>query len=391
MRLSKFILSNMEPILQQWEDFARTINESVHAMTSRELRDHAEAMLRTVALDLDTAQGEQASIAKSQGLAPELDADTAAEIHAADRLSSGFSIEQLTAEYRALRSSVIRLWVAHEKTAAVVDLDDIVRFDEAIDQALAESVARYSVMLRESQNLFLAILGHDVRTPLGAISMGGQMLLLNDSLSPQSVQIATRIVSSAKRASEIVSDLLDFSTSHLGDGIPVTTAPMDFAQVCETVVEEARAFHPACVITLEMQGDLYCSWDRARISQALANLVSNAIQHGAKDEPVAVLVNGNGAELVWSVHNAGAAIAPASLRTIFDPAKRFAMRPASERALSTQHNLGLGMYITREIICAHGGRISGRSSAADGTTFTVHLPRRQALDGKDGALELPQV
>ncbi|MBP6719085.1 MAG: RsbRD N-terminal domain-containing protein, partial [Rhodoferax sp.] len=110
MRLSEFILTHMEAILQEWEDFAETIHATQHRMTTQELRDHAEAMLRDVAADLDTAQARQDGINKSQGLALPLPNDTAAEFHAVDRLASGFTIEQLTSEYRALRASVLRLW-----------------------------------------------------------------------------------------------------------------------------------------------------------------------------------------------------------------------------------------------------------------------------------------
>lgn len=376
MRLSKFILSNMEAILQEWEDFAKTIHATIHLMTARELRDHAEAMLKVVAADLDTYQARQEGIDKSQGLAPVVAADTPAEIHAVDRLSSGFTIEQLTAEYRALRASVLRLWQDDIVNITAGEIRDMVRFNEAIDQSLAESVARYSEMHRDSQNLFMAILGHDVRSPLGAISMGAQILSSNTNLTPNAVKTAALIVDSSKRAAEIVSDLLDFSTSHLGDGIPVTTSAMDFSPVCTTLVEEMRLFHPERSIQLEISGDMQVMWDRSRISQAFCNLITNAIDHGAPGEPIVVTVRAhNDDEIIWTIQNAGEVISSAQLRTIFDPAKRFALRPASERKLSDKLNLGLGLYITREIIHAHGGRIEITSTQEEGTIFTIRVPR----------------
>ena len=376
MRLSKFILSNMEAILQEWEDFANTMNSTVHGMDSRELRDHAEAMLRVIAEDLDTSQGKQASIDKSQGMAPVIVDDTAAEIHAADRLASGFTIEQLMAEYRALRASVLRLWKERIKTISSCEIEDMVRFNEAIDQALTESIVRYSAMLRESQNLFLAILGHDVRSPLGAISMGAQVLLRDDTLSSKCVKVASRIINSTGRVAEIVSDLLDFATSHLGEGIPVSPVAINFTQVCDAVVEEARTFHPDRSIELAVSGDLRAAWDSARISQAFSNLLANAIQHGSKIDPVSVTVTGEKDDIVWTIKNMGEVITAANLRTIFDPARRFALRPASERGLSHPQNLGLGLYITRDIISAHGGHINVLSTKDEGTTFTVRLPRK---------------
>lgn len=375
MRLSKFILANMEEILQEWEDFAGTLHSLVHAMNQHELRDHAEAMLRVIVVDLDTAQARQQSIEKSQGLAPELPVDTAAEVHAAERLAAGYTIEQLTAEYRALRASVLRLWLPKVASISADEMRDIMRFNEAIDQALTESIGRYSIMQRESQNLFLAILGHDVRSPLGAISMGAQLLLLDEALPAKSLRLATRILRSSKRVEEIVRDLLDFSTSHLGDGIPITPTALDFAAVCDNVVEEVRTVHAERRVTLALHGDLRVVWDGARIGQAFANLLINGIQHGSDSDEVAVVVTGSKDDIVWSVNNRGEPIPPPVLRTIFDPARRFALRPASERSPGQAHNLGLGLYIAREIISAHGGRIAIASSKADGTTFTVQIPR----------------
>ena len=379
MRLSTFILTNMEAILQEWEDFAKTIHASIHRMTAKELRDHAEAMLRDVAADLETYQARQEGIDKSQGLAPQAPEDTAAETHAIDRLSSGFTIEQLTSEYRAVRASVLRLWQDDINTTNVGEIKDMVRFNEAIDQALAESITRYAEMHRDSQNLFMAILGHDVRSPLGAISVGAQMLMGNSNLPPNAVKTASLIVDSSHRVAELVSDLLDFSTSHLGDGIPVTTSAMDFSAVCRTIVEEMRLTHPKQIIQLEITGDMEVVWDRMRISQAFGNLITNALDHGSTAEPIVVNVSAqNDDQIMWTVHNGGEVISSAHLRTIFDPAKRFALRPASERKLSDKVNLGLGLYITREIIDAHGGCIEVTSTQEGGTDFTILLPRTGA-------------
>lgn len=381
MRLSSFILANLEAILQEWEDFAQTIHATIHKMTARELRDHAEQMLREVARDLDTYQATQEGIDKSQGLAPTLEEDTAAEIHAADRLTSGFTIEQLTAEYRALRASVLRLWRANMGTITAHEIEDMVRFNEAIDQSLAESVTRYSEMHRESQNLFLAILGHDVRSPLGATSMAAQVLLKTTALPARADKAVATIMRSTSRVAEIVSDLLDFSSSHLGGGIPVAPAAFDFAPVCADIVDEVLTAHPERSVELKINGPLDVMWDRARIGQAFGNLINNAIDHGSPTHPIAVEVwiEEEDDEICWSVRNTGDVISSAQLRTIFDPARRFALRPASEREVGEQQNLGLGLYITREIIGAHGGRIDIASTLADGTTFTVRVPRDRTL------------
>ena len=373
MRLSKFIRENLETVLQEWEDFAVTLAPLSDASKSQ-LRDHAKDMLKVICLDLDTYQTAHTSIEKSKGLAPEVAGDTAAESHAADRLMSGFSIEELMAEYRAMRASVLRLWQARVSKAEATDLQDMLRFNEAIDQSLSESIARFSSMVRDSQNVFLAILGHDVRNPLGAISMGAQLILQDEALPAKHAKVAAQILRSTQRVNEIVSDLLDFSTSHLGGGIPVAPSGLDFSSEAEAVVQEMRQFHPERSIRSNIDAGLQVHWDGARISQALSNLLANAVQHGARDTPVWVTISREQDDIVWVLQNEGEVIDPARLRTMFDPVKSFTIKSLSERSASQTTNLGLGLYITREIVAAHGGQIQVSSDATAGTTFTVRLP-----------------
>jgi len=170
MRLADFILRDMEPILAQWEAFAATLMPAAANMGASGLRNHAQQILRAVAQDLRNSQTREAQRDKSMGRAPALiDAtETAAQTHALLRARAGFNINQLAAEYRALRASVLRLW-ADECEPVVPDLDDVIRFNEAIDQALAESVAFFSAQVEQSRNLLLGMLGHDMRSPLQAI------------------------------------------------------------------------------------------------------------------------------------------------------------------------------------------------------------------------------
>ena len=290
MRLSTFILSNHDPILKEWEDFAVTLTPLADA-DRVELRDHAREVLIVIAADLETPQEECDSIAKSRGLAPVSGMDTAAEVHAAARMASGLSGDQVMAEFRALRSSVLRLWTSNVAITTPCQIDDMVRFNEAIDQAQSESMARYSKLLRDAQSLFLAILGHDVRSPLGAVSMGAQVLLHDQTLPSKVLKVGLRIFNSSKRVDEIVRDLLDFSTSHLGDGIPIDPYTVDLNEICFNVVEEARTFHPDRQIELVAAGNLTGTWDGPRLAQAFANLISNAIQHGKPEGAIHVSIN----------------------------------------------------------------------------------------------------
>nr|WP_267876005.1 sensor histidine kinase [Massilia rubra] len=373
MRLSKFISDNIEVILQEWEDFAGTLH-ALDSATKVQLRDHAKAILAVICLDLDSQQSVQQGIDKSQGNAPQVADETAAEAHAVDRLQAGFTVEELMAEFRALRASVLRLWQATVKTADESDLQDMLRFNEAIDQSLTESLAHFSAMLRDSQNVFLAILGHDVRNPLGAISMGTQMILEDTTLAPRHLKVAAQVLHSTQRVAEIVADLLDYSTSHLGGGIPVTLAQYDLSVECRSVVQEMKLFHPERDFKVDVEDGITVSWDRTRMSQALSNLMANAVQHGAASSPVWVTVGRQGDDVVLVVQNEGEVISPSRLRVMFDPGKSFVMKSTSERSASQTSNLGLGLYITHEIVLAHGGKIWVSSTELEGTTVKVRMP-----------------
>lgn len=374
MRLATFILENLNEILQEWEDFAATITPLKDA-ARLELRDHAAAVLKVIAADLATPQAEAARVAKGKGLGPVVGLDTAAETHAEARLTSGLNSDQVIAEFRALRASVLRLWTRDGALCSPEEVEDMVRFNEAVDQAQSESMARYSKLLRDSQSMFLAILGHDVRSPLGAVSMGAQVLLHDQSLPSKVLKVGLRIFNSSKRVDEIVRDLLDFSTSHLGDGIPIDPYTVDMAKVCTDVVEEVRTFHPDRQVELVIEGDMVGTWDGPRLAQAFSNLISNAVQHGAPDSPVHVTLAGNTTGLSFTVINDADVIPERKLRALFDPVKSFAIRPPSERTASRVQNLGLGLYVVKEIVKAHEGEISVSSTAETGVKFSLTIPR----------------
>src|SRR5688572_24187621 len=183
MRLSDFILMRQEQILSEWVVFAHSCDPTAGGMDLSKLRDHAAEMLKVIAADLKTAQSKLEQGDKSKG---KNDADpdsgtpdTAAQAHGAGRAESGFSVEQMVSEYRALRATVTRLWIETAGELTRTDLDDLIRFNEAIDQSLAESTSRFAQDLGHSREMFLAMLGHDLRTPLGA--MIGAAHVITDS------------------------------------------------------------------------------------------------------------------------------------------------------------------------------------------------------------------
>jgi signal transduction histidine kinase len=375
MRLADFILANREPILVEWEAFARTCAPASGPMDVAALRDHADAMLRVIATDLATAQGQLAQSEKSKGRARAADpaARTAAEEHGVGRAQSGFTVAQMVAEYRALRASVIRLWTASQGALDASDVEDLTRFNEAIDQALAESVLRFNEDIEQAKETFLAILGHDLRTPLGAISTSAEFLLETAELAEHERSLVARIAGSATRSVGMVGDLLDFTRSRLGDGIPVARTEIDLGRVVRDVAGEIAAAHPARPIHVHGDVEVRGYWDAARLRQALGNLLSNAVQHGANGTTVTVDVRGADGQATVAVHNRGAVIPPEQLDGLFNP-MRARRTPPTVAAYGPTGSLGLGLYIAERIVQAHDGRIDVQSSEADGTTFTVCLP-----------------
>ena len=375
MRLADFILTNRDAILADWQEFAKTCSPASGSMGLAALSDHASEMLTVIAEDLKTPQDSAEQSEKSKGNAPEPEGNkrTAAEKHGTGRAESGFTIDQMVAEYRALRASVIRLWTKEQGEVTPTDLDDLTRFNEAIDQSLAESVTRFTQDLDKSKEMFLAILGHDLRTPIGAVMTSAKFMLETKELAEPHLTLTTRIVSSTNRMNHMVGALLDFTRSRLGGGIPVTPARVNMGKTVHDVVNEVSAAHPDRKIQINARGSLAGEWDCDRISQVLTNLIGNALEHGSDRTVVMVDVLGDDKEVTIAIHNRGAAIPEDQLDGIFSAMKG---RGTAAQTGGESANLGLGLYIADQIVRAHKGRIDVESSEERGTTFTVHLPRR---------------
>jgi signal transduction histidine kinase len=371
MRLSGFILGNIEPIVQEWENFARSLGNAGKPLNDEALRDHAESMLRAIAADLATAQSPRQQMDKSHGHGP-AGQGTAAESHASTRLMSGFTLDQVVSEFRALRASVIKLWMRELSAGAAFQVEDMIRFNEAIDQALAESIGSYAAAVQASRNIFLGILGHDLRSPLSAILLGADVLLRTDDLGARPTKIASRVYSNVKRASEIVGDLLDFTRSQVGPGIPVRKVEMDIVPVCERIVEECRTVHADADVALKTATAAVGDFDGARLEQVFSNLINNAVQHGDANSPISVTLECTGDAVLFSVHNSGTPIPDEVLPSIFNPMDRYS--PQASMDHGPYASLGLGLFIAAEIVAAHEGHIEVTSNAEVGTTFVVRLP-----------------
>jgi signal transduction histidine kinase len=225
--------------------------------------------------------------------------------------------------------------------------------------------------LEEARERFIAVLGHDLRTPLSAISMSAQTLLSREELHPSLHKGLSRIMDASARMARIISDVLDWATVRQGDALSISREPTDLASVCERVVAEAAAADPDRTLDYSHQGSCYGSWDAGRMEQVVSNLVANAIQHGSSDTPVRVLLRDRGDHVTLEVHNEGAPIPGDRVSQLYEPF--FSRRPENE--VAQQGNLGLGLYIVARVVDAHHGRVQIESSAETGTTFRVSVPK----------------
>jgi signal transduction histidine kinase len=378
MRLSRFLTEHLEDILVEWEAFATSLLPPGHTMTSLALRDHASEILRAVALDIETDQTELEQAYKSKGFVQIAAATrTAAMTHGALRHLAGFDLRQLAAEFRALRASVLHLWLklgVEDETTFY----QVTRFNEAIDQALAESIGNYSDEVARSRDTFLAILGHDLRSPLTAIANSG-LYLAAPGLLPAGAPLdaAKRINRGAARMGAMIKDLLEYTRTRLGRAIPISPHAGSMEELCRLAYDEIRATHPERSFRLEMSGELRGHFDGERLQQVLSNLLNNAVQHGDKSQPITLSAHGDAEQIVVHVKNRGRPIPIDQLQVIFNPLVQIPSALVDEDS-SPSTSLGLGLYIAHEIITRHGGTIVAESSQEEGTVFSAHLPRKPA-------------
>jgi signal transduction histidine kinase len=367
MRLSRFIADNLEAILHQWEDFARSLSRG-RSLSIEALRDDAEQMLRFVAADMESEQTPQEEIAKANGRRPVAppNAPSAAQQHGVARAVERFSLVELVAEYRALRASVIRMWV-DAVPVTKESVAQIVRFNEAIDQILAEGVAKFSARLDQEADLFTASIAHDLSNPLNAVAMSARRLVVSANLSSSDRVAVQRIERASERLTTMLEDLRDFTRIRLDGHLSLHRELCDVAELVRNVAAELEPVYPGRRIVVECRGDLMVSVDRKRVYRLLSNLLGNALQHGAHQTDVRVEVAGEADAVTIEVHNSGTAIEADRMKQLFDV-------PGGNRRGKDAH-LGLGLYISSQIVHAHGGDIAGESRSDAGTRFRVRLPR----------------
>jgi signal transduction histidine kinase len=395
MRLADFISANLEPILAEWEVFARNIWPGPAADPAT-LRDHAEALLLATVSDMQTQQTKAQQSEKSKGRGSGEGGarlDGASVTHAVERAGSGLDLDSVVAEYRALRASVLRLWRESGPTPDVSDIDDLTRFNESIDQSLTEAVRGYvqhvererGVLMENEQaarteaeaanrakDVFLATLSHEMRTPLSAIA-GWTSILRIKGCAQKDLDEGLDVIERNTRAQvRLIEDILDVSRIVSGK-LRIDVRRCELTEVINEAVHAVRPAAEARGIELDVQLDRAASavsGDAMRLQQVVWNLVSNAVKFTSKGGRASVTLARDGSAVRIQVSDSGQGISPELLPYVFE---RF--RQADGGTRRQFGGLGLGLSIVKHIVEQHGGTVEAMSPGAGcGATFTVRLP-----------------
>ncbi len=264
------------------------------------------------------------------------------------------------ARYRVVRADGQERHLA-ARGALLREGDEPVRFIGTVQDRSDEEYAE------RERELFLAALGHDLRSPLGGITLAAASLLHHASLPEAAAKTVARIASAGHRMARLIEQLLDFARARAGEQLALTRRRVDLCELWQHVLDEVALSQPQRQITLRHDGNCIGEWDPDRMLQLFQNLVWNAVHYGDATRPIAITIRGERDEVVCEIHNYGPPIPPEMLSAVFDPFRR---------GRAGGRGLGLGLYIARQIVIAHGGSIDVTSSADDGTRFRVTLPRR---------------
>ena len=287
------------------------------------------------------------------------------------------------AEYRIIRTDGAVRWIRDQGQTLLNARGEPTHFTGALADITEPKRLTAEMRARaDFERQLIGIVSHDLRNPLSAITLAVSVLMQRGRLDERMERHVQRIHRAAERATRMIRDLLDFTRSRQGGGIPMFPRPVDLHELVHTVVDEVQAATPGRRIETKHTGSGAGAWDPDRLAQVLSNLLGNALQYSPPDSPVGVVSRGVEDGVVLEVHNEGTPIPPEQQPRIFEPLERGVERPEDRGGRS----IGLGLYIVRSIVQAHGGTVEVRSTTEEGTTFTVRLPRHTptASAGRDG-------
>ncbi|MBA3451599.1 MAG: HAMP domain-containing histidine kinase [Deltaproteobacteria bacterium] len=323
--VSAQLRSGIDDITEQWESAVRERLPVLNQLEHKALVDHLPEFVFGLAAWVEGNEEEA-----RRGF------EALAQGHAVQRLGLDVDLQTLSAEYQILRNVILRHLLSVESSSDVRGA--LIRVNEGIDYAVHEAVHRFSARRDQIRERFVGILGHDLRSPVNAVSLAAAQITAHPCTEQRHARMAATIQRSSDRMMRMIADVIDFANAHLGQGIPAVPSLGDLGEACEEAVAELRLNFPDRNVRVERSGDLRAHFDRDRVIQALSNLISNAIQHG--QDPIVVQVSEKPDKLgvLTQVKNAGPPIEPAVVNRLFDP-----FRAGHEGAARSRSNLGLGL------------------------------------------------
>ncbi|WP_437756215.1 ATP-binding protein [Sorangium sp. So ce1389] len=374
-RVLSLLRERKDELMRQWTSCIRHDPKipQASALDEEELRDYTPRLLE----DLIDSLAQSAQPGTPGGASgQEIGSSEAAKLHVSHRLAQRYSLAEELRELGALRSVIIDMFVRErvilgDGEAQLVHsaLDEVMVTAAVEVERTTSAELRRDVALRE---LFIAILGHDLRTPLSAVRFATATLLKHEDVTAAVARLVQRIAASNDRAVRMVEDMLDLTRVRCHGGLPVEPKQVDLRSICRQVTVELELSHPEHTIRLKAHGDGHGMWDPGRMEQLMSNLIGNAVHYSPPEEPVLVELRGQDQAVVLEVSNRGSPIPPELLPVIFDPFRRGDQQHEDMRR---SKGLGLGLFIAKAIVDAHGGSIEVTSKPEQGTTFRVMLPR----------------
>ena len=270
----------------------------------------------------------------------------------------------LTGERASLDSMIVDQREANARMVATTIRAGELAEEAAAAKDRAEQSERELLSVAEFREMFIGVLGHDLRNPVSSIVMAAGLMLQRGQLDDQDRDAVGRILRASQRMGRMITQLLDLTRARLGGGFQIEPQPTDLRDVCRNIVEEFGSR-----VELQADGDLTGTWDHDRLAEVLSNLAGNAVEYATPRTIVVLRARAEGEAVVVEVTNKGPPIPERVLPVILEPFRR-----AQARKPSAAGNLGLGLYIAHQLVLAHGGTLKAQS-AKGRTTFTVRLPR----------------
>lgn len=390
VRLAEFIVENSERLVDEWENFARTAEPASAVMSREDLRNFVSAMLESIVEDMQTAQTLEEEFAKAHGLELNGAQKSTGERHGRARQSFKFSIQQLFSEYRALRASILRFWYKSGAASGNTDIEDITRFNEAIDELIASSIASFVKANEEAAEAeilhreeFLAMLAHELRNPLSPIDSASELLQAG-KLDAIQIQRTSQIIGrQVRHMSSLINDLLDASRVTHGM-ITLQLKKIDLRNVANAAIEQTKPLmenrHHHLILNFPSE-PVYLNGDSQRLTQVFANLLNNAAKYTPADGLISLSIETVNDNAIVHVTDNGLGMEPELINRAFDLFSQG--ERSSDRLLG---GLGLGLALVKSLVDLHKGHASCQSNGLGaGTRFIVSLPKLAVLPNAEAS------